>query len=56
MESTIPTQFIADNRSLNNSHAITELNKTIPILFTGILAELCQGLCFKKWTRHQIEK
>jgi len=45
-----------DNFSLNNNHAATELNNTIPMLLTGMLALLCQGLIFKKCTRHQMEK
>ena len=55
-DKTIPIQLILDKRSLNKTQAVTELNKTIPILFTGILALEGQTPACKKCTKHQIEK
>lgn len=52
----IPIQFISDNFSLNNIHAATALNKTIPILFTGIIADELPLYAEMTLPKNQIEK
>jgi hypothetical protein len=54
-ESMIPIQLMNDNFSLNSYQAITALNKTIPILFIGMMAELLFAYCLRTSMRHQIE-
>ena len=52
----MPTQFNNDNFSLNKSQAATALNKTIPILFTGIIADEFPLYAVITFPKHQIEK
>jgi hypothetical protein len=54
--SVIPTQFINDNFSLNKTHAATALNNTMPILFTGIIAEEFPLYTVITLPKNQIEK
>ena len=39
-DNKIPSQLTVDNFSLNNTHAASVLNKTMPILLMGKIAEL----------------
>ena len=56
MANMIPVQFNRLNRSLKKIKAAIALNKTMPILFIGMIIELEPGYCFNTLMIHQIEK
>ena len=55
-ERTIPIQLIIESLSLKIIQAITALNKTIPMLLIGMIAELLLENFFNTRIRNQIEK